>query len=83
MNGVRIRELETGECFGEMEYLANGGRSATITTNRETTTLKVDRDFKEWASLPCQLRMSKAFQTVLIDRLRMTTKELARAMRPN
>ena len=83
MNGVRIRELETGECFGEMEYLANGGRSATITTNRETTTLKVERDFKEWASLPCQLRMSKAFQTVLIDRLRMTTKELARAMRPN
>lgn len=81
INGVRIRDLESGECFGEMEYLANGGRSATIVTNRETTVIKVERDFKEWASLPCQLRMSKAFQTMLIERLRATTKELARALR--
>lgn len=81
INGVRIRELETGECFGEMEYLANGGRSATIVTNRETTVLKVERDIKEWASLPCQMRMRTAFQNVLIDRLRSTTKELARSLR--
>ncbi len=81
INGVRIRDLETGECFGEMEYLANGGRSATVSANRESTVLKVDRDFKEWASLPCQLRMSKTFQNVLIERLRNTTKELARALR--
>lgn len=81
INGVRIRDLEIGECFGEMEYLANGGRSATIVTNRETTVIKVERDFKEWASLPCQLRLSKAFQNMLIERLRATTKELARALR--
>lgn len=81
INGVRIRELERGECFGEMEYLADGGRSASIATNRETTVLKIDRDFKDWASLPCQLRMTKAFQTMLIERLRVTTKELARALR--
>lgn len=81
INGVRIRDLENGECFGEMEYLANGGRSATIVTNRDTTVIKVERDFKEWASLPCQLRMSKAFQMMLIERLRATTKELARALR--
>lgn len=81
INGVRIRDLEGGECFGEMEYLADGGRSASIVTNRETTVIKVERDFKEWASLPCQLRLSKAFQTMLIERLRATTKELARALR--
>jgi len=81
INGVRIRELENGECFGEMEYLADGGRSASIVTNRETTVLKIERDFKDWASLPCQLRMTKAFQTMLIERLRVTTKELARALR--
>lgn len=81
INNVRIRDLENGECFGEMEYLANGGRSATIVTNRETTVIKVERDFKEWASLPCQLRMTKAFQNMLIERLRATTKELARALR--
>ncbi len=82
MNGVRIRDLEPGECFGEMEYLADGGRSATVTANRDTTVVRIDRDFKEWASLPCQLRMGKAFQGVLISRLRETTKELARALRP-
>ena len=82
MNGVRIRELEPGECFGEMEYLADGGRSATVTANRDTTVVRIERDFKEWASLPCQLRMGKAFQGVLISRLRETTKELARALRP-
>jgi CRP-like cAMP-binding protein len=82
MNGVRIRDLEPGECFGEMEYLADGGRSATVTANRDTTVVRIERDFKEWASLPCQLRLGKAFQGVLISRLRETTKELARALRP-
>jgi len=81
INGVRIRDLEPGDCFGEMEYLADGGRSATVTANRDTTVVKVDRDFKEWASLPCQLRLGKAFQAVLIERLRQTTKELASALR--
>jgi hypothetical protein len=44
--------------------------------------VRIERDFKEWASLPCQLRLGKAFQGVLISRLRETTKELARALRP-
>mgnify|MGYP003467021870 CR=1 FL=1 len=64
-----------------MEYLADGGRSATVTANRETTVVKIDRDFKDWASLPCQLRLGKAFQSVLIERLRQTTRELASALR--
>jgi eukaryotic-like serine/threonine-protein kinase len=81
INGVRIRDLDPGDCFGEMEYLADGGRSATIAANRDTTVVKIDRDFKDWASLPCQLRLGKAFQTVLIDRLRQTTRELASALR--
>ncbi|MBI4692729.1 MAG: protein kinase [Gammaproteobacteria bacterium] len=80
INNVRLKDLEAGECIGEMEYLANGGRSATVTSNRDTMVLRVERDFKEWASLPCQLRMNKAFQTVLVDRLRETTKALARAL---
>ncbi|MGE3772601.1 MAG: serine/threonine-protein kinase, partial [Gammaproteobacteria bacterium] len=66
INGVRIRDLDPGDCFGEMEYLADGGRSATVTANRETTVVKIDRDYKDWASLPCQLRLGKAFQNVLI-----------------
>ncbi len=81
INGVRIRDLDPGDCFGEMEYLADGGRSATVAANRDTTVVKIDRDFKDWASLPCQLRLSKAFQNALVERLRQTTKELANALR--
>jgi serine/threonine protein kinase len=80
INGARIKDLEAGECIGEMEYLSNGGRSATVVANRDTSVIRVDREFKEWASLPCQLRLNKAFQTVLVERLRETTKALARAL---
>jgi serine/threonine protein kinase len=81
INGTRIRDLEAGECFGEMEYLANTGRSATVVTNRDSTIIKVERDFKEWASLPSQVRLNRAFQEVLIERLQATSKALARALR--
>ncbi len=79
INGVQISDIETGECFGEMEYLSNTGRTAAVTANRETIVLMIDRDFREWASLPCQLRLNRIFQEVLIDRLRKTSKALARA----
>ncbi len=79
INGVQISDIETGECFGEMEYLSDTGRTAAVTANRETIVLMIDRDFREWASLPCQLRLNRIFQEVLIDRLRKTSKALARA----
>lgn len=79
INGVQISDIETGECFGEMEYLSGSGRTAAVGANRETVVLSVDRDFKEWASLPCQLRLNRVFQEVLIKRLRETSKALARA----
>lgn len=80
INGVHLREIETGECFGEMEYLAEGGRSGTVSTSRDATIVKIERDYKEWASLPCQMRLNKVFQQVLIERLRSTTKALARVI---
>jgi eukaryotic-like serine/threonine-protein kinase len=80
INGTRIRDLEAGECFGEMEYLADTGRSASVFANRDSTVVRVERDFKEWASLPTQVRLSRVFQEVLIDRLQTTSKDLARAL---
>ncbi len=80
INGTRIRDLESGECFGEMEYLSGAGRSATVLANRDSTIVKVERDYKEWASLPSQVRLNRAFQEVLIERLQQTSKELARAL---
>jgi len=79
INGVVISEIDTGECFGEMEYLSSSGRTGAVAANRETIALVIDRDFKEWASLPCQLRLNRVFQEVLIERLQTTSKALARA----
>ncbi|MEE2984408.1 MAG: serine/threonine-protein kinase [Pseudomonadota bacterium] len=80
INGTRIRDLDAGECFGEIEYLSDTGRTATVVTNRESTVVKIDRDFKEWASLPSQVHLNRAFQEVLIERLQATSKALARAL---
>ena len=80
INGTRIGNIERGECFGEMEYLARTGRTATVAGNREITVIRIEKDFKEWASLPCQLRLTKVFQKILIARLQETSKALARAL---
>lgn len=80
INGVQISDIESGECFGEMEYLSDTGRTAAVSANREVVALVVDRDFKEWASLPCQLRLNRVFQEVLIARLKSTSKALARSL---
>ncbi len=80
INGTRIRDLEAGECFGEMEYLSNTGRTARVLANRDSTVVKVEHDFKEWASLPTQVRLNRVFQEVLIERLQTTSKALARAL---
>jgi len=79
INGVEITEIGTGECFGEMEYLSKTGRTAAVLANRETVAIVIERDFKEWASLPCQLRLNRVFQEILITRLKATSKALARA----
>jgi hypothetical protein len=62
-----------------MEYLAGTGRTASVAGERDTTVIKIEKDFKEWASLPCQLRFNKVFQEILITRLQNTSKALARA----
>lgn len=80
INGTRIRDLDPGECFGEMEYLSDTGRTATVVANRDSTVVRVEGNFKEWASLPSQVRLNRAFQEVLINRLQATSKELARAL---
>lgn len=81
INGTQIRDLDSGECFGEMEYLANTGRTGSVVASRDSTIIKIERDFKEWASLPGQVRLNRAFQEVLIARLQETSKALARALR--
>ncbi|MCC6203146.1 MAG: protein kinase [Gammaproteobacteria bacterium] len=81
MDGAPIRDLEAGDCFGEMGYLQNRPRIGTVKVRRDATLIRIEKDLKSWASLPCQMRFFRVFQDILIDRLRETMKALAKALR--
>ncbi len=77
--GKRIANLTQGDSFGEMGYLSDAERSASVKAKLPVTTLKISAGIKEWASFPCQVRLTKAFQRTLIERLGKTTQELAKS----
>lgn len=81
IDGVHVRDLEAGECFGEMGYLQGKPRIGAVKVLRDATLIKIEKDLKSWASLPCQMRFFRVFQDILIDRLRDTMKALAKALR--
>ena len=75
--GTRIGTIEKGDCFGEMGYLSGQVRSASVTAEEAVLALKFDSPIAEWASLPCQVRFSKAFQRTLITRLTSVSEHLS------
>ena len=80
INGVQVGEIDAGECVGEMEYLSDIKRTAEVKATTDIVVLKIDQEIKAWASLPCQLRLNRVFQQVLIERLSKTSEALARAL---
>lgn len=76
--GKELATISQGECFGEMGYLADGRRTASVVAVSPLSVMRVDAPLKDWASLPTQLRMNRALQRVLIDRLAATTRTLAK-----
>lgn len=79
-DGKEIAMLSEGEVFGEMGYLARNKRSATVVAASKLSLMKIARPYNEWASLPCQLRLNKAFQRILIERLERASSQLARTL---
>ena len=73
-----VGTLGEGDCVGELSYLSNSKRSASISAIDDVTALKIDRALLDWASIPVQMRFNKVFQQVLIERLARTTFELAK-----
>ena len=69
-----IRELEAGDCFGEMGYLAKTKRTATIMAETHTSLLKINSTVINQVSLNCQVRFLKVFLRTLIHRLSATTQ---------
>ena len=80
VEGQEVSVVEKGDCVGELGYLAEVPRSATVTARSDVGAIKVDAALMEWASIPVQMRFNKAFQQILIDRLSHTTRDLAQRM---
>ena len=72
-----IASLRKGDCVGEMGYLAEDKRTASVVADGDVSLLKIDLALIEWASIPCQMRFNKAFMRVLITRLADTSRTLA------
>ena len=72
-----IASLTKGDCVGEMGYLAEDKRTASVVAAGDVSLLKIDLALIEWASIPCQMRFNKAFMRVLINRLAHTSRKLA------
>ena len=75
--GRPIASLAKGECVGEMGYLAEDKRTASVVASSDVSLLKIDLALIEWASIPCQMRFNKAFMRVLIVRLADTSRRLS------
>ncbi|MSR15308.1 MAG: cyclic nucleotide-binding domain-containing protein [Gammaproteobacteria bacterium] len=75
--GKDLRELNAGDCFGEMGYLAKTKRTAMIVARVPTSLLKVNSTVISQVSLNCQVRFLKVFLRTLIHRLSITTEKMS------
>lgn len=70
--------LSAGDCFGEMGFIAERERTATIIARSPVTALKVRASLIERASLHCQLRFHKVFLNTLVARLSYATERMTK-----
>ena len=65
----RLRELGTGDCFGETSHVTDAKRNATIRAADDVELLSVSATLLEQVSNACQLRFTREFLGALIQRL--------------
>jgi serine/threonine protein kinase len=75
--GQHIGNLQEGDCFGEMGYLNQTERTATVVSKSEVALIKVNSSTLGRAAEGTQLRFLKAFVSTVINRLEQTTSTLS------
>jgi len=74
---LEVDQLQEGDCFGEMGYLANTKRTATVVARTEVSLMKVNASTIDNAAQDTQVRFLKVFVRTLIERLSGTTTALS------
>ncbi|MDX1432395.1 MAG: serine/threonine-protein kinase [Gammaproteobacteria bacterium] len=77
-NAKQISTLSKGDCFGEMGYVCQSERSASIVAIGDVSLLRIDGLRMEQISQATQLRFNQIFLRTLIERLARTSEELSR-----
>lgn len=67
--GRRLGTLRSGDCFGEIGYVAPAKRTVSIVAREPVEILRVNATLMEQASVETQLRFTKVFLRNLIARL--------------
>jgi serine/threonine protein kinase len=76
----KVATVGPGECIGEMGYLLPMERTASVVASHKISVLRIGSALTTWASLPCQMHFSKAFQRTLVERLASTSERLMEYM---
>jgi eukaryotic-like serine/threonine-protein kinase len=77
-DGMPVRGLPPGECFGEIAYLSKRERSASVVAMTQVSALRLNAEVIARASLDCQVQFQRVFIETLIERLVHTTADLVR-----
>jgi serine/threonine protein kinase len=78
---LEVDVLRPGATFGELGFIVNQARTATIVALDKATVLKVRSSLIERTSINCQLRFQKAFLKNLAERYCSTMNFIARSKR--
>ncbi len=78
---IEVDVLRPGATFGELGFIVNQARTATIVAQDKVTVLKVRSSLIERTSVNCQLRFQKAFLKNLAERYCSTMNFIARSTR--
>ena len=78
----QVTRLSAGECFGEMAYLSQSERTATVIAVGDVATLKMNAASIDRATLRCQAEFHRRFIAALIGRLAETTARVSELGNP-
>lgn len=78
---VEVDVLRPGATFGELGFIVNQARTATIVAQDKVTVLKIRSTLIDRTSVNCQLRFQKAFLKNLAERFCSTMNFIARSNR--